>query len=153
LVLPPRKNCLNITCDSKDKSNGQGPAVTLYTTRFNIQELCIMPTECALFCFVWFLKRAPGVFPYTAFSGWVFRHGCKIAKSDCYIRHVCPSVLPSFWNNSAPTGRTFMKLDVSLYFETLDKIQVLLKSDKNRRYITWRSIYIYGIISLSSPLN
>jgi len=28
----------------------------------------------------------------------VFRRVRKIAKSDCYLRHVCPSA----WNNSVP---------------------------------------------------
>jgi len=40
----------------------------------------------------------------------IFRRVRKIAKSDCLLRHVCPPVRPSSWNNSAPTGRIFMKL-------------------------------------------
>jgi hypothetical protein len=38
----------------------------------------------------------------------VFRRVRKIAKSDYYRRHVRPSA----WNNSAPTGRILMKLDI-----------------------------------------
>ena len=40
----------------------------------------------------------------------------KITISDCHFRHVCPSVRPSAWNNSAPTGRIFMKFDMSIFF-------------------------------------
>ena len=32
---------------------------------------------------------------------------------------VFPSVRPSAWNNPALTGRTFMKFDISVFFETL----------------------------------
>ena len=31
----------------------------------------------------------------------------------------CPSVHLSAWNNSAPTGRIFMKFDIGLFFENL----------------------------------
>jgi hypothetical protein len=31
------------------------------------------------------------------------------------------SVRPSAWNNSAPTGRIFMKFDISLFFENISK--------------------------------
>jgi len=57
-----------------------------------------------------------------------FRRVRKIAKSDRYLRHVClsyvcpsvrPSVRPSAWNNSALTGRIFMKFDVWVFFENL----------------------------------
>ena len=37
----------------------------------------------------------------------------KIAKSDYYLRHVCPSV----WNDSVTTGRIFMK-----FYEYFSKI-------------------------------
>ena len=49
----------------------------------------------------------------------------------------CPSVRQSAWNNSAPTGRILMKLDISASFLTsVEKIQDLLKSDKNNGYFT-----------------
>ena len=43
----------------------------------------------------------------------------KIAKRDCWHRHVCPPVRPSSWNNSAPTERIFMKFDISVFCENL----------------------------------
>jgi len=36
----------------------------------------------------------------------------EIAKSDYELHHVCPSVRPSTWNNSAPTGQILMKFDI-----------------------------------------
>jgi hypothetical protein len=41
----------------------------------------------------------------------IFMGVCRIAKSDCYFRHVfvCPSFRLSTWNNSAPAGRLIKK--------------------------------------------
>ena len=33
------------------------------------------------------------------------------------LRHVCPAVFPSAWNNSASTRRILMKFDIRAYFE------------------------------------
>ena len=71
----------------------------------------------------------------------VFKCVHKIATVDCYFRHVCPSA----WT------RNFMKFDIWVFFEkSVEKIQVSLKSDNNNRYCTWRPIYIFDHISLSS---
>jgi hypothetical protein len=52
----------------------------------------------------------------------------KIAKSDSFVTSVCPSA----WNNSAPTGRIFMKFDIWEFFEkSTEKNQVSLKWNKN----------------------
>jgi hypothetical protein len=40
----------------------------------------------------------------------------------------------SAWNNLAPTGQIFMKAEY--FLKTVEKIQVLLKSDKNYGYFT-----------------
>ena len=42
---------------------------------------------------------------------------CKIAKSAHFLRLV--SICPSAWNNSAPTGRSFMKFDIWGFLENL----------------------------------
>jgi len=90
----------------------------------------------------------------------VIRRVPKIAENDCYFRPVflsiCLSVrLPvhqsdsqaislsvclSIWNNSAHTGRVFMKLNIWRFFETSS----LIKPEKN----TWIPIYIYDNITL-----
>ena len=48
------------------------------------------------------------------------------------ILHVCPSA----WNNSAPTGRIFIKFDNEIFFENLSVKLVSLKPDKNSWYFT-----------------
>ena len=62
----------------------------------------------------------------------------------------CPTAPPSFrpsvrlfsQNNSAGTERVFMEFNIGLLLpKYVAKIQVLLKSDKNMRYCTWRQIY------------
>jgi len=61
------------------------------------------------------------------------------------------SVRLSAWNNSAPTERTFIKYDISAFFRTsIEKIQVLLKSDNNSVYFAGRPIYIFHHTSLTS---
>jgi hypothetical protein len=66
-----------------------------------------------------------------------------------FVTYVCLSVRPSAWNNSAPTERIFMKSVIWGFSKICQKIQVLLRSDKNNGYFTWRRMYIYDI-SLNS---
>jgi hypothetical protein len=49
---------------------------------------------------------------------------CRRFSQNCEKRLValpCPSVCPSPWNNSAPTGWTFMKFDIRIYFQNLSR--------------------------------
>jgi hypothetical protein len=54
--------------------------------------------------------------------------------------------------HSASTGRIFMKFDIRGFFEyaNVEKIQVLIKSDKNSGYFSWKRVYIYDNIPLNS---
>jgi hypothetical protein len=61
-------------------------------------------------------------------------------------------VCPSAWNNSAPTGRIFMKFDIWVFRTSVEKIQVSLKSEKLNGCFTWRPIYIL-IITCSFVLR
>jgi len=71
-----------------------------------------------------------------------------------FVMSVCPSVSPSAWNNSAPTGRIFVKVDIWIFFpKSVEKVQGSLQSNKNNGYFTWISIYIFDNISLSSSQN
>jgi len=38
---------------------------------------------------------------------------------------------------------------MNIFLKSVEKIEVLLKSDKNNGYFTWRPVYIYGSISLN----
>jgi len=50
-----------------------------------------------------------------------FRRVRKIATSNYWPRHVCLSVRPSAWNNSAPTGRIFIKFDIWDFSKNLSR--------------------------------
>jgi hypothetical protein len=50
------------------------------------------------------------------------------------------------WNNSAPIGRIFIKFDIWRFFEFVEKIQLLLKSDKKNGYLR-EDLCIFMIIS------
>jgi hypothetical protein len=45
---------------------------------------------------------------------------------------------------------TYEVLYLSIFRKSVEKIQVLLKSDKNNGYFTWLPVYIYDNISLDS---
>jgi hypothetical protein len=79
----------------------------------------------------------------------------KLRKATiCFVMSVCLSVRPSTRNNSAPTGRLFMKIHILVFVETLRwKIPALLISDKNSGYFTSRPICIYDHISLKYSYN
>ena len=67
------------------------------------------------------------------------------------IRHDCPSVrmeqLGSQWTD-------FHEIwNLSIFRNSVDKIEVLPKSDKNNAYFTWRPMYIFDHISLNSSQN
>jgi hypothetical protein len=74
----------------------------------------------------------------------------KIAKSD--LASSCLSVRPSEWNNSALTGRVFMKFGVWGFFETVEKLKFHWNMTRIG-YFTWRPMYIYDNISLNSSYN
>ena len=63
------------------------------------------------------------------------------------------NVLLSAWNNSAPTGRIFMKFDIWVFSETLSRKTRFIKSSKNNVYCTRRPAHIYDHFSLSWSYN
>jgi hypothetical protein len=69
----------------------------------------------------------------------------KLRKATIsFVMSVCLSLRLSAWENSAPTGRIFMKLYIWVYFQNLSrKIQDSLQSDQNTLYFPWRLIYIF----------
>ena len=77
-----------------------------------------------------------------------FRRFRKIAKSDYSLRHVRTSVrmeqLGSDWTDFHEIWY------LSIFRTSFGKIQVSLKSDKNNGCFTWRRIFIFERISLSS---
>jgi hypothetical protein len=61
------------------------------------------------------------------------------------------SILTKHSNLTSLTGRILMEYDVWRFFlKSVEKIQLSLKSEKNRGYFKWRHVYIFDHISLSS---
>ena len=86
----------------------------------------------------------------------VFRRVRKISKRDLYLSLVCPSVRPSVWSNSTPTGRIFFKkkTDISVFFrKSVGKFQIFLKSNNNKGTLHKDLFYIYDNVSLISSYN
>ena len=74
----------------------------------------------------------------------------KLAKlRQATVSFVAP-VCPSAWDKSSPIGHFAMQLDMSNFRKQVQKIQILLKSDKNNGHFTWRPTDIYGNIRLNA---
>jgi len=104
---------------------------------------------------------------YCKFSGffWArdcahFKALCKIAKTCCWLHHICqpasPSVRPSF----RPYGATRLPPVGFSWFFIFDYFskfcwgnQISLTPDKDNGYFTWRRKCIYGNICLDSSYN
>jgi hypothetical protein len=78
-----------------------------------------------LMCCWWKLRkrkqfyRVITLLTYQVSRNLIFTRFRKIAKGDQNLRHVCPSVIPSAWNNSASTGRIFTRFDSCVFFVNL----------------------------------
>jgi hypothetical protein len=72
----------------------------------------------------------------------------KLRKSDYYLHHVCPSVrieqLCFHWADFHEI------LYFNIFRKPVEKIQVSLKSGKNKGYFIKRQIHISGHVSLNS---
>ena len=64
----------------------------------------------------------------------IFRRVRKIAGSDSFVMFAVQPVRPSAWNISAPTGRIFVKFDLSIFRKSVEIVQLSVMSDKNNRY-------------------
>ena len=64
------------------------------------------------------------------------RNICKIAKSYYWLRYVCLPVYLSVCENTAPTGRIFMKFDIRVFFRKYFEKKLSLIYDKNNGYFT-----------------
>ena len=89
---------------------------------------------------------------YRKFKDTKFKHFLEaFAKLQKATTIFVTSVCPSSWNNSAPTGRILMKIDIWAFSrKPVEKIKVSSKSDNNNRYSTWRRFHVFDNISLNS---
>ena len=85
-------------------------------------------------------------FSYVIFTGNTFRHVRKISKNGCWLRQVCPSVHFSVRQHATtrvPLDGFSWNLLFEFFRRSVEKIQVLLKCDRNKGHFTWIPIYIY----------
>ena len=75
----------------------------------------------------------------------------KIAKSDYWVRHVCPSVR---LEKLGSHGKYFREIwFVKIFRKSVEKIQVSLKLDKNKGHFTWIPMDSYDHNFLISSYN
>ena len=109
------------------------PVATSYAHRLNIQKYHILPTEVHL-C-VLYTSEQQATFAVHSINWLVFRSVSKIAKSDYYLRHVCPSVFPH--------GTTKLVLDWFLWNLIICGENSRFNTIwQNSVWFTWRPIYI-----------
>ena len=108
---------------------------------------------------------------YLQQTGIIFRHVCKIAKSDYLLCLICLCLssvhmehLVSHWTDfheiwylsifrkSVKNIQVFLNSvkKIQVFLKSVKKIQVFLKTDKNNRYFTRKLMEIYDNISLNS---
>jgi len=76
-----------------------------------------------------------------------------VSRIRVKLHHLCPSVHPCVWNQSALAGRIFVKFEIFMSSENLSrKIQLSLKCDRSNVCFTWRRVHIEDI-SLNFSLN
>ena len=81
-----------------------------------------------------------------------FSQNCKKQLLASSFLSVCLSVSPSSWNNSALTGRIFVKFDFwAFFFSEIchEKLKFHYYLTWIMRYFTWRPIYVYDIWLIS----
>jgi hypothetical protein len=92
---------------------------------------------CTILCISLTLDVQTACWPTAAWQPRIFRRVTSTAKSDYFLRHatvrlsICLSIYPvcvclsvlslSAWNNSAPTGRIFMKFNIRVLPENLSR--------------------------------
>jgi hypothetical protein len=70
---------------------------------------------------------------------WIFKRIRKLRKATVsFVMSIRLAICLSAWNNSAPTKRILIKFDIWDFRKSVEKSRVLLKSDKNNGYFTWR---------------
>ena len=79
----------------------------------------------------------------------------KARSQDCEkLRHVCPCVRLSAWNNSTPIARIFMKSDISAFFKNLSRKKNSISINLTRIAGTLQKAqYTFCIISRSVVLR
>jgi hypothetical protein len=102
---------------------------------------------CYPFQYWWLINVPPRL---TIKNHWGCRRVLKIAKSDNQLRHVYLSVCPSIDFHWADVHEIWY---LGIFQNSIYKIQVVLKSDKNNGYFAWTCNCVFNNISLGSSKN
>ena len=124
--------------------------VTICTTRYNIKQFCVLPTQLYL-CVLYGSQNKQRLFPYTALTDRFLGAFAKLWKATLtsFVMSVCPSVcilLSSHWTNVHEIWY------LSIFRNSVDKIQDSLKSDKNDGTVH-EDVCTFSIISRSVLLR
>jgi len=102
------------------------PALTLSCKRKSVSKSCHQTAGIII-------RHSKIVFVYRHILMLLFKYVYKFAKSDYQLCHV----RLSSWNNSAPTGRIFVK-HLNIFRKSVAKIKLSIKSEKYTAYFTGR---------------
>ena len=118
MTLPPRPQCVNV------------PNILTFKKIFVLPAQCIYVWHCTV-------EQTARFAPYhLSCLFFFFGHVRKITKMDCQLRHVCLSICPSVWNNSAPTRGIFMKFgNLSRKFKCHQDLTTITGTLHEDRYI------------------
>jgi len=100
-----------------------------------------IPTE-ALCTLPYFLCTNNQMVPFTG----AFTKLQKVTIS--FVMSVRLSIHPSAWNKLVPTGWIFCEIwYLFIFWKSVEKIQVSLKSEKNNGYFTWWPIHFWSYLT------
>jgi len=94
---------------------------------------CDRKCTCLDLKIMWFWKNKTHVVRYK-YEG--------IGENDCEPCQVCSSSHLPTWN------RVSLKFTFQIFIRICQQIMIFVKSDKCNRHVTWKPLYIYGIIVL-----
>jgi len=126
------------------------PVVTICTASLTFNNSTFCP-HSVFMCFVWLWEQTAIISLYSI--NWlVYRLVRKIAESDYYLCHICLFVCQSVFPHGPirlPQNGFSWCLIFEFFQKSLERISSL-KSANNNEYFTWRIVYIFDYISLSS---
>jgi len=85
------------------------------------------------------------------FNKWLLALMCDISQLASTCLSICPSISVEQLGSHCTDFQEIQHLHI--FRKSFEKIQVLLKSDKNTVYLTWRPVYIYDSTLLHCSLE
>ena len=92
----------------------------LHTALYKYIVVTAVPAHCTN-TLLWQLFLHTALYKYIVVSLFTYFWARSQHCEKPLLASSCLSVCPSAWNNSAPTGRVFMKFDIVVFFENLSR--------------------------------